>query len=67
MELVWDGEAAQERGIEKKRGRVLVEVDILVGDSTKAIGTFGWKVKIDFQELIRIMVKADHDRIQFNG
>jgi GDPmannose 4,6-dehydratase len=74
MELEWDGDGARERGVDKKTGRILVEVDsryyrptevdILVGDSAKATGAFGWKVKTGFQELIRIMVKADYEKIQ---
>ncbi len=35
------------------------EVDLLVGDSQKARSQLGWQPKISFQELIRIMVKAD--------
>lgn len=35
------------------------EVDLLVGDSSKAHSQLGWKPHMSFQELIRIMVKAD--------
>ncbi len=35
------------------------EVDLLVGDSSKAHSQLGWKPRMSFQELIRTMVKAD--------
>lgn len=35
------------------------EVDVLLGDSTKAKNTFGWEPKITFEELVKIMVDAD--------
>ncbi len=35
------------------------EVDLLVGDSSKAYSQFGWKPRMSFQELIRMMVQAD--------
>ncbi len=35
------------------------EVDLLIGDSTKAKKIFGWEPKVRFQELVRIMVDAD--------
>ena len=47
--------------IDKKLYRIL-EVDHLAGDPTKARKDFGWKPKIDFKKLARIMVDADLDR-----
>ena len=35
------------------------EVDLLVGDSSKARAVLGWKPKVDFPELVRMMVDAD--------
>ncbi len=35
------------------------EVDLLVGDATKAREKLGWKPKVSFSELVRIMMKAD--------
>jgi GDPmannose 4,6-dehydratase len=35
------------------------EVDLLVGDATKAKNVLGWKPKTTFEELVEIMVKAD--------
>lgn len=42
------------------------EVDLLVGDSTKARATFGWKPTFNFDELIEDMVKADLDALESN-
>ena len=35
------------------------EVDLLVGDSSKAVAAFGWQPKTSFVELVRLMVDAD--------
>ena len=35
------------------------EVDLLLGDSTKARETFGWTPRTSFQELVRMMVAGD--------
>ena len=35
------------------------EVDLLLGDYSKAKKTLGWKPKVSFRELVRIMVEAD--------
>lgn len=71
IELEWQGEGEKERGIDKKTGRVLVEVspefyrptDVvnLLGDPTKARTRLGWNpTKTKFEELVKIMV--EHDR-----
>lgn len=40
------------------------EVDFLCGDSTKAREKLGWKPKVSFEELIKMMVEADIDAVQ---
>jgi GDPmannose 4,6-dehydratase len=69
INLEWKGKGTNERGIDKKTGRVLIEVDpkyfrpteveSLVGDSSKAKKKLGWKPKVKFKELVKIMVEAD--------
>ena len=70
IELEWQGEGMEEKGIDKVTGRVLIEVspdfyrptDVvnLWGDPTKAKKELGWNpTKTSFEELVRIMV--DHD------
>lgn len=77
MELVWKGKGARERGIDKRTKRVLVDVDprhyrpteveLLVGDPTKAKQKLGWVPKTKFEELVKIMVKADFEKISKRG
>ena len=70
IELEWQGEGVNEKGIDKATGRVLVEVDPkyfrpceveqLLGDPTKAKTRLGWNPrKTSFEELVNIMVKHD--------
>lgn len=70
IELEWQGEGIDEKGIDKATGRVLVEVDPkyfrpaeveqLLGDPTKARKTLGWNPrKTSFEELVEIMIKHD--------
>ena len=40
------------------------EVDLLVGDSSKARAQLGWKPKVDFEGLVKMMVDADLARLQ---
>ena len=63
------GEGIKEKGIDKKSGKVLVEIDpryfrpteteVLIGDASKAKKKLGWEPKVKFKELVRIMVDAD--------
>ncbi len=58
-----------EEGIDTKTGKVLVkidpryfrpaEVDLLLGDATKAKEKLGWEPKVKFDDLVKIMTKAD--------
>lgn len=67
--IVWEGEGVNEKGIDSKTGRVLIEVDpiyfrptevdLLLGDSTKARTLLGWKPNYTFDTLVEEMVKSD--------
>ena len=70
IELRWEGESVNEKGVDLKTGKVLVEVDPkyfrpceveqLLGDPTKARTLLGWNpTKTSFSELVRIMVAHD--------
>jgi len=69
MELEFRGKGVDEVGIEKATGRTLVrinpryfrpaEVDLLIGDPTKAKRELGWEAKVKYDELVRIMTDAD--------
>ena len=70
IDLVWEGNGVDEKGIDKATGKILVEVDPrffrpaeveqLLGDPTKARETLGWNpTKTSFKDLVNIMVDAD--------
>jgi GDPmannose 4,6-dehydratase len=69
INIEWKGKHIEEKGVNSETGEILVEidpryfrptdVDILVGDYTKAKNILGWKPKMKIQELIKIMVQAD--------
>ena len=70
INLRWEGEGINERGIDTATGRILVEVDpkyfrpaeveTLLGDPAKAKKLLGWNPsKTSFEELVRIMVRHD--------
>jgi GDPmannose 4,6-dehydratase len=68
-QIVWRGAGVNEQGIEAATGRVLIEVDpryfrptevdLLLGDPSKAHEKLGWRHKTSFEELVQEMVKAD--------
>ncbi len=68
-ELEWQGDGVDEVGIDKKSGHVLVrvdpryfrptEVDVLLGDPTKAREKLGWRHTTQFADLVREMVDED--------
>ena len=75
IDLRWEGEGVEERGIDIATGRVLVEVDpkyfrpaeveTLLGDPTKAKELLGWNPsKTSFEELVHIMVRHDVAYVQ---
>ena len=43
------------------------EVDMLIGDATKAKEILGWEPKVKFEELVKIMVQADWEKVQKRG
>jgi GDPmannose 4,6-dehydratase len=69
IELAWEGKAEHERGIDVKTGAVRVavspdyyrptEVDLLLGDPSKAKNLLGWEAKTPLPELARMMAEAD--------
>ena len=76
-EIEWQGEGVNEKGIDKKSGRVLVEVDpryfrpaeveLLWGDSTKARTELGWEPKYSFMDLVKEMVASDLEEMKNGG
>ncbi|ORX50063.1 hypothetical protein BCR36DRAFT_583657 [Piromyces finnis] len=77
VDIVWEGEGVNEVGKDKATGIVRVrvdsryfrptEVDLLLGDSTKARKILNWKPKVTFDDLVVEMVKADIDMVKLNS
>ena len=74
IDLRWEGEGSEEKGIDRATGRVIVEVspdfyrptDVinLLGDPSKARRELGWNPsKTPFEQLVRIMVDADMAKV----
>ncbi len=76
IEIEWRGSGEEEKGYDKKSGRILVEVnpkfyrpaevDLLIGDATKAEKKLGWKPETTLRELCKMMVEADIRRNEQN-
>ena len=77
VEIEWQGKDDNEKGINKANGAEIVrvnpkffrpcEVDLLIGDPTKAKNELGWEPKTDVQELCKIMVESDIIRNKNNA
>ncbi len=71
-QVIWKGKGIDETGILKSSGNTVVginkryfrptEVDLLIGDYTKAKNILGWQPKTTFKELVKIMVTADFNK-----
>lgn len=78
IELQWQGEGVDEKGIDKATGKVVVDVDprffrpsdvdYLLGDPTKAKNVLGWNPrKTTFEQLVKIMVEHDMELVKKQG
>ena len=77
VDIEWQGTGIDEKGIDNSTGKVLVEIDekyfrpaeveLLLGDPSKAEKELGWKRQISFQELVSGMVKYDLENDNFGG
>ena len=76
MDIRWKGEGVHEKGYDKKTGKCLVElsekyfrpaeVELLLGDSTKARTTLGWKPSTSFEGLVDLMLENDMEMVRNN-
>lgn len=74
--IAWEGEGQDEKGFDKKTGELLVrinpkyyrpaEVELLIGDASKAQEIIGWSYKTGIEELTEIMVKSDINLLENN-
>lgn len=73
IKIRWEGEGVDEKGIDEATGKVVVkvnpqffrpaEVELLLGDPTKAETKLGWKREISFSDLVERMVKNDFELV----
>lgn len=69
VKIEWRGAGAYEEGYDAATGKLLVEVnpkyfrpaevDLLLGDPSKAQRVLGWQRKVSFRKLVKIMIQAD--------
>ncbi len=75
IEIAWEGKGVDEKGRDKATGKILVEVspeffrpaevDLLLGDPTKAKTLLGWNPrKTSFEELVKIMTEHDIEYVK---
>lgn len=74
--LAWEGSGTEEVGIDRASGKVVVavdprfyrpaEVDLLIGDASKAAAALGWKPTVKLPELVAMMADADERRVRDN-
>lgn len=73
VQIEWRGKGKDEMGIDKETGRILVdinpryfrpaEVDLLWGDARKAEEELGWVRKVNFKNLVKMMIDEDMKEI----
>ena len=73
MDLAWEGEAENETATDRKTGKLVMkvnpkfyrpaEVDLLIGDASKARTQLGWEPKVDIRSLASMMAKSDFDAL----
>ena len=76
IHIRWEGAGIEEIGIDTKTGKTIIcvdpkyfrptEVDILLGDATKAKDKLDWKPSITFTELVKTMIESDYALIKAN-
>ncbi len=69
IKVRWEGEGAEEKGYNDDSGELLVDIDkryfrpteveLLIGDASKAKRDLGWEAKCSLQEMVSEMIKAD--------
>ncbi|KKG07355.1 GDP-mannose 4,6-dehydratase [Methanosarcina sp. 2.H.A.1B.4] len=76
IEVIWQGEGIEEVGIDASTGKIIVEIDpgyyrpteveLLIGDPSKAREKLGWQSKVKMGELVKIMIKSDEEEVLKN-
>ena len=73
-QIIWEGNGVAEKGIMKSTGQQVIgidsqyfrptEVELLIGDYSKAKEQLGWYPKTTFTNLVKIMVNSDFEKIK---
>ncbi len=73
-DISWEGSGKEEVGIDKKTGKKLIainpafyrpsEVDILIGDASKAKQQLGWETTVSFEQLVAMMMQRELERVK---
>jgi len=76
IDLMWKGKGVEEKGIDKNTGKTIIEidpiffrpteVDLLIGDYSKAKKILGWTPKTKFSELTKLMIEYDFEQEKQN-
>jgi len=74
IDIIWKGEGENEVGIDQSSNKVIIsidnnyyrptEVDLLIGDASKAKKLLNWEPKYDLESLVKEMVNADYNLFQ---
>lgn len=77
VELEFTGSAENEKGVDRRTGKVLVEVspsyyrpaevELLIGDYSKAKEHLGWEPQTRFADLVKLMARSDFEKVQKRG
>lgn len=69
FDVVWEGTGVGQRGIDRTSGKTIIavdpmyfrptEVDVLMGDASKAKEKLGWEPRVMFKDLVKIMIEAE--------
>ena len=74
IDIIWKGKRLNEVAIDKKNNKIIIkinpkyyrptEVDLLLGDSSKAEKILNWKPKTNFKDLVTKMVQYDYSKLK---
>ena len=77
FDVAWEGEGIDERGVDRKTGKTILridpkyfrpaEVDLLLGDPSKAKKVLNWQPEVTFDKLVELMMRADLKRFGIEG
>ncbi len=74
IKIEWQGKGIDEVGIDKNTGKIIIKVDpkyfrpseveILLGDPSKAKEKLNWEAKTKFEDLAKLMIKSDYELLK---